>query len=184
MKQVNLYTDASLGNDAKLNVAGIGVVVENPETEERQVFSTYLERCDDINVAEMFAIYWGLHIIKDLDIKADLVRLVCDNKSCVDLLIGNSKLFNPNIKYTPQQKRRKLETKKWYNAIKAYAKDYDIKISHINGHRAYFSRYNTNNAMADILSRDGIRKYLDDHNKKDFRYKYNDSWKNKNSGRI
>lgn len=182
--KVNLYTDASLGNNVSLKTAGIGVVIENPESEERLTYSTYLKDCDDINIAEMYAIYYGIKKVKELNNDITDIRLVVDNKTCVDLLLGTAKLFSEKINYTKEQKKRKLELKKWFTAVKSYAKSFNIKISHINGHKTYFSRYNINNAMADILSRDGIRKYLDDHNKKDNRYKRNESWKNKQSGRI
>lgn len=171
---LKLYTDASILNQKSSSVKGVcglGIVIlDKVGKQDKRILSSFYtsKHKDDINIGEMLAILKGLEeVTKYLSPQKDSKRkpkisVITDSSSCVTYLNGKIP-GDSNREFTKKQKEKHILLRSLCYKVKSYSKYYDLTFSHIKGHTNYLQEDSINNTLADVMARDGLRKYLDEN---------------------
>lgn len=142
-----IYTDSSFNDKSK--VAGIGCVLINGEN--RRVFSNWVKLPNN-NLGELYAIYWALTIARKYP---GPHTIYTDSQTAIAYITGNIK----DKPMTPEQQRKRLELRKWAYRINRILPE-GSKIEKVKAHTGHYQTHAVNNAMADILAKEGVVKFL------------------------
>lgn len=170
---LKLYTDASILNSKSSSIKGIcglGVVIlDRVGKQDKRILDSFYtsQHKDDINIGEMLAILKGLEIVEQILPKIERrkkpkISVITDSSSCVNYLNGKVP-GESNREFTKQQKEKHILLRSLCYKVKSYSKYYDLTFSHIKGHTRYLQEDSINNTLADVMARDGLRKYLDEN---------------------
>lgn len=142
-----IYTDSSF-ND-QYGVAGIGCIIIDGE--KRRIFSNWVKLANN-NLGELCAIYYALTIARG----APGPHIVyTDSQSAIAYISGNIK----DRPLTPAQQKNRLEYRKWAYRINRIM-PVGLKIEKVKAHTGHYQIHAINNAMADLLAKEGIVKFL------------------------
>ncbi|MBQ8465699.1 MAG: hypothetical protein IJ545_06795 [Alphaproteobacteria bacterium] len=146
-----IYTDSSYNE--RFGVAGIGCLIIDGE--KRRIFSNWIELPNN-NVGELYAIYYALTIAS----RATGPHTVyTDSQTAIAFIQGTIK----DKPLTPQQQRNRLECQKWAYRINRIMPE-GLTIEKIKAHTGHYQTGAINNAIADLLAKEGIVKYMNAHN--------------------
>ncbi len=143
-----IYTDSSY-ND-KHGVAGIGCLIIDGE--KRRIYSNWIKLANN-NLGELYAIYYALTIAGS---KPGPHTIYTDSQTAIAYITGNIK----DKPLTPEQQKNRLECRKWAYRINRIAPE-GLKIEKVKAHTGHYQRNAVNNAMADILAKEGIVKFFE-----------------------
>lgn len=142
-----IYTDSSFNDQYR--VAGIGCIIIDGE--KRRIFSNWVKLANN-NLGELCAIYYALTIARG----APGPHIVyTDSQSAIAYISGNIK----DKPLTPAQQKNRLECRKWAYRINRIM-PVGLKIEKVKAHTGHYQIHAINNAMADLLAKEGIVKFL------------------------
>lgn len=142
-----IYTDSSFNDKHK--VAGIGCVIICGQ--QRRIFSKWI-KTENNNIGELYAIYYALELIREYP---GPHTLYTDSQNAIAYISDNVK----DRPLTPKQQKNRLECRKWAYRINQIAPQ-DLKIEKVKAHTGHYQFKAINNAMADLLAKEGIVKFL------------------------
>lgn len=142
-----IYTDSSY--DQKNGVAGIGCLIIDGK--KRRIFSNWIKLPNN-NVGELYAIYYALMIAGS---RTGPHTIYTDSQTAIGYINGSVK-DKPG---TTQQIKNRLQCKMWAHRINKIA-GANLKIEKVKAHTGHYQTNAINNAMADLLAKEGIVKYL------------------------
>lgn len=142
-----IYTDSSYNE--KHGVAGIGCLIIDGE--KRRIFSNWIKLPNN-NAGELYAIYYALTIASSA---TGPHTVYTDSQTAIAYINGTIK----EKPLTPQQQKNRLECQKWAYRINHF-KPEGLTIEKVKAHTGHYQIKAVNNAMADLLAKEGIVKYL------------------------
>lgn len=145
---MKIYTDSSFNE--KHGVAGIGCVIIDGE--KRRVFSNWA-KLDNNNLGELCAIYYALSIARG---SPGPHTIYTDSQTAIAYITGNIK----DKPLNPAQQKNRLECRKWAYRINRIMPA-DLKIEKVKAHTGHYQTHAINNAMADLLAKEGIVKFFE-----------------------
>lgn len=143
-----IYTDSSFNDKHK--VAGIGCVIIDGQ--KRRIFSNWIKLANN-NLGELYAIYYALTIAGG---KPGPHTIYTDSQTAIAYITGNIK----DKPLTPEQQKNRLECRKWAYRINQIMPE-GLKIEKVKAHTGHYQRNAVNNAMADLLAKEGVVKFFE-----------------------
>lgn len=143
-----IYTDSSFNEKSK--VAGIGCVLISGQ--KRYTFSNWIKAANN-NIGELYAIYYALNIARRYP---GPHTVMTDSQTAIGYITGNIK----DKEGTPEQVRNRLECKKWAYRINQISPE-GIILGKVKAHTGHYQRDAIQNALADLLAKEGIVKFLE-----------------------
>lgn len=142
-----IYTDSSYNE--RFGIAGIGCLIIDGE--KRRIFSNWIKLPNN-NAGELYAIYYALIIASQA---TGSHTVYTDSQTAIAYINGSIK----EKPLTPQQQKNRLECQKWAYRINHF-KPTGLTIEKVKAHTGHYQTKAINNAMADLLAKEGIVKYL------------------------
>ena len=143
-----IYTDSSFNEKSK--VAGIGCVLISGQ--KRYTFSNWIKAANN-NIGELYAIYYALNIARRYP---GPHTVMTDSQTAIGYITGNIK----DKEGTPEQVRNRLECKKWAYRINQISPE-GIILGKVKAHTGHYQRDAIQNALADLLAKEGVVKFLE-----------------------
>ena len=148
-----IYTDGACSNNGNINAkASIGIHFSDKNPIKLDDVSERLHINDPSNnVAELYAIYKSLQMIKDNKIDVP-IELYTDSMYCRSILI---EWYDKWVRNNLLDNKKNLELiKKTYNIYKSID---NIDIHHVNGHSKKTDEHSYGNNIADKLARGALK---------------------------
>lgn len=142
-----IYTDSSY-ND-KHGIAGIGCLIIDGE--KRRIYSNWI-KIENNNLGELYAIYYALTIASA---EEGPHTIYTDSQTAIGYIEGTIK----DKSGSPQQIKNRLQCKMWAHRINRIIPE-GIKIEKVKAHTGHYQFSAINNAMADLLAKEGVVKFL------------------------